>query len=183
MKTHEQTKGLSLFEHGISVKNYLFDIINHLRYNTGLKYDWDIPSWLIDNKDLILKSLPDDKTLKLYTIFHDCGKWKSMFIDSDGKKHFPDHAKNSYEIFKDVFDNQIAADLILNDMYIHLLKSSNIDKFISLENPITLLLTGLAEIHSNASMFGGKRSTSFLIKRKQIFKKGKLIIEKIKNKQ
>jgi hypothetical protein len=39
----EQTKGQSVLEHDISVKNYLFDLINHLRSNTPLKYEWKLP--------------------------------------------------------------------------------------------------------------------------------------------
>lgn len=45
---------------------------------------------------------------------------------------------------------------------------------------ITLLITGLSEIHSNAKMFGGTDSTSFKIKLKSITQRGKQIF-KIKN--
>lgn len=33
MKQCDQTKGQSVLQHGISVKNYLFDLLNHLRNN------------------------------------------------------------------------------------------------------------------------------------------------------
>lgn len=182
MKSCEQTKGQSVLQHGYSVKNYLFDLINHLRYDSPLKYDWILPEWVYSEKDLILSSLPDDKTLKLYTIFHDCGKPRCLQIDSDGKRHFPDHANISYQVFKEYFNNDIAADLILHDMDIHLLKSDGVEEFCKNPYAITLLLTGLAEVHSNASMFGGKDSTSFKIKFKSISKRGKQIVNQIKNK-
>jgi hypothetical protein len=53
------------------------------------------------------------------------------------------------------------------------------------QNPyaLTLLLTGLAEIHSNCQMFGGFDSTSFKIKFKCISQRGKQIINLIKNKK
>jgi hypothetical protein len=54
MKMCEQTQGQSVLQHGLSVKNYLFDLINHLRYETPLKYDWILPDWVYPNKDLIL---------------------------------------------------------------------------------------------------------------------------------
>ena len=74
MSECEQTKGQSVLEHGVSVKNYLFDLINHLRSNTTLQYEWKLHDWVLENKDLLLSSLPDDETLELYTVYHDCGK-------------------------------------------------------------------------------------------------------------
>ena len=63
------------------------------------------------------------------------------------------------------------------DMDIHLLKADGIEEFASRPEAATLLLTSLAEIHSNAAMFGGIDSTSFKIKWKHINKRGKKIIE------
>jgi hypothetical protein len=181
MKQCEQTKGQSVLHHGISVKNYLFDLINHLRKDTPLKYQWKLPDWVYENKELFINSLPDDYTLKLYTIFHDCGKPFCLQIDEDGR-HFPNHAQVSYETFKQHFDNEVAADLILHDMDIHLLKSDGVDEFSKNPHALTLLLTGLSELHSNAQMFGGIESTSFKIKHKSISKRGKQIVNQIKNK-
>ena len=182
MSECEQTKGQSVLEHGVSVKNYLFDLINHLRDGKPLQYEWKLPDWVFDNKDLLISSLPDDETLELYTVYHDCGKPFCLEIDSDGKKHFPNHAEVSYQYFNQVFNNSVASDLILHDMDIHLLKSDGVTQFCQNPYAITLLLTGLSELHSNAQMFGGIHSQSFLIKKKNIFKRGKNIIHFIKNK-
>ena len=181
MKTCEQTKGMSVLEHGESVRDYLFDIISHLRNDTPLKYQWKLPDWIYTNKDLILSSLPDDETLELYTIFHDCGKPFCLIIDEDGKRHFPNHAEVSYNIFKQIFNNNIAADLIRHDMDIHTLKADGVEEFSKNPYALTLLLTGLAEIHSNANMFGGITSQSFCIKNKSITQRGKSIFNIIKN--
>jgi len=181
MRNCEQTKGQSVLEHGISVRNYLFDLINHLRNGDTLKYKWILPDWIYDNKDFIIKSLPSDDTLNLYTKYHDCGKPFCLTIDEEGRKHFPNHAEVSYKIFKQVFTNDIAAELIKHDMDIHLLKSDGIDDFCKNPHALTLLLTGLAEIHSNSQMFGGLDSTSFKIKYKSINKRGKQILNKLKN--
>ncbi len=167
MSECEQTKGQSVLEHGVSVKNYLFDLINH---------------WVLENKDLLLSSLPDDETLELYTIYHDCGKPFCLEIDENGKRHFPNHAEVSYQIFNQVFNNSVAADLILHDMDIHLLKSDGVVEFCQNPHALTLLLTGLSELHSNAQMFGGLDSTSFKIKWKCINQRGKQIINQLKNK-
>lgn len=177
MKDCEQTKGQSVLQHGISVKNYTFDLINHLRFNTPLKYEWVLPDWLYENKDLILSNLPSDKTLKYYTILHDCGKPYCLEYDEDGRKHFPNHAQISFETFNQVFDDEIAAHLIKHDMDIHLLKADEVEEFCKNPYALTLLLVGLSEIHSNANMFGGLDSTSFKIKWKKINQRGKKIIE------
>jgi uncharacterized protein YlaN (UPF0358 family) len=182
MSECEQTKSQSVLEHGISVKNYLFDLINHLRSNTPLQYEWKLPDWVLENKDLLLSSLPDDETLELYTVYHDCGKPFCLEIDENGKRHFPNHAEVSYQIFNQVFNNSVAAELILHDMDIHLLKSDGVVQFCQNLHALTLLLTGLAELHSNAQMFGGLDSTSFKIKWKCINQRGKQIINQLKNK-
>lgn len=174
---------MSILEHGESVKNYLFDLINHLRTGSPLQYEWKLPDWVLENKDLILSSLPDDETLELYTVYHDCGKPFCLKTDNDGKRHFPNHAEVSYDIFKQVFNNPVAAELILHDMDVHLLKADGVESFSKNPYALTLLLTGLAEIHSNANMFGGLDSTSFKIKWKSINQRGKQIINLItKNK-
>ena len=67
-------------------------------------------------------------------------------------------------------------------MDIHLLKSDGVVEFCQNPHSLTLLLTGLAELHSNAQMFGGLDSTSFKIKWKCINQRGKQIINQLKNK-
>lgn len=182
MSECEQTKGQSVLQHGQSVRNYLFDLINHLRNGSLLQYEWRLPDWVLENKDFILSSLPDDETLELYTFYHDCGKPFCLEIDDEGKIHFPNHAEVSYQYFNQVFNNKIAAYLILHDMDIHLLKSDGVVEFCKNPYALTLLLTGLAELHSNAQMFGGLESTSFKIKWKSINQRGKKIINQLKNK-
>lgn len=181
MKNTEQTKGQSVLEHGLSVKNYLFDLLDHLRLGTTLKYEWNIPAWVYDNREYILSQLPDDKTLRLYTILHDIGKPHTRIVDTEGKVHFPNHSNVSYETFKRYFDNDIAAELIKHDMDIHTLKADGVDDFCKNPYHITSLFVGLCELHSNASMFGGLLSQGFRIKHKSITQRGKAILSKIKS--
>jgi hypothetical protein len=49
----------------------------------------------------------------------------------------------------------------------------------SLQTVLTLLVTSLCELHSNASMFGGIESTSFKIKYKQLDKRGNQVLKLI----
>lgn len=160
----------------------MFDLLDHLEKGTPLKYEWKIPAWIYEEKDLILKSLPDRKTLKLYTIMHDCGKPLCLEVDQEGRRHFPNHAKISYEVFTKFYQDPIAAELILHDMDIHTLKAEGVEEFCKNQYATTLLLSGLAEIHSNSKMFGGLDSTSFKIKWKCISQRGKQIINLKKTK-
>ena len=68
-------------------------------------------------------------------------------------------------------------------MDIHTLKSDGVEEFAKNPYALTLLLTGLSEIHSNCQMFGGVSSTSFKIKIKCISQRGKQIINQFKNKK
>lgn len=52
---------------------------------------------------------------------------------------------------------------------------------LSRKDVCTLMLTALAELHSNANMFGGIESTSFIIKWKKLQKLGNIICNKLFN--
>lgn len=68
--------------------------------------------------------------------------------------------------------------LIGADMDVHLLRSETLDEFASRPDAVSLLLAGVAEIHSNAAMFGGIGSTSFKIKWKHLDRRGRQILER-----
>lgn len=182
MKTCMQTDTQSVYEHGISVRNYAFDLLNHLRHGTDLKFEWTIPQWVYDNKDFILDNIVNDESLKLYTELHDIGKPFCLEIDDEGRRHYPNHAEVSYDIFKKYFDNEEVAQLIKRDMDFHLLKSDGLEEFSKFENVCTLLIVSLAEVHSNAALFGGMDSISFKIKWKHCNKRGRQVINLVRNK-
>ena len=56
------------------VSQYFFDLYSNLQFNSKLQYNWKIPSWLIENKDIILKNLLPLNILTTYQIYHDIGK-------------------------------------------------------------------------------------------------------------
>lgn len=177
----EQMKNLSVYEHGVSVHNYYLDLKNHILNGEKLKYEWKLPEWIFDK--FLWESLESEEIIKNYQIFHDCGKPYCLTIDEEGKKHFPNHAKVSFDIWNSLNQNEIEAELMLHDMDIHLLRGGDIDNFCKLPFASTLLITGLCEIHSNAVMFGGIDSTSFKIKWKNIKKFGNRIVDKLKAKE
>jgi len=63
MKNAPQTDTQSVWEHGVSVRNYLFDLLDHLRKGTPLKYEWRLPDWI--NDPILLENLPDDADLTI----------------------------------------------------------------------------------------------------------------------
>lgn len=190
MQQCEQTSGMNMLDHGLSVRNHLFDLVHLLKNpETPAKYSWRLPSWVFPNAERIVYNLSSGFILDRYTIMHDCGKPACKTPSSNGEKvSYPDHAEASYQAWTRITEgapdpelNKKIGDLIRRDMEIHTIRTpEEIQEFCSKggrKQALTLLLTGLAEIHANAEMFGGMQSDSFKIKLKQLEKKGKLICE------
>ena len=171
-----QYEGQNILQHGISVKNHAFQLINYLK--TGqISGDWRLPDWLNKYNNQILNSLLSENIIEEYTVHHDCGKIYCLTYDENGKRHFHNHAELSYLKWLEVGGSEEAAILMKMDMDIHKLKSDAIKEFCQRPQAITLLLVGLSEIHSNSKQFGGIESVSFKIKWKQINKMGNKICE------
>lgn len=171
MVNTKQTEGQNVLEHGLSVNNYYNDLIN----DTSLK-EWKLPTWFVDNNEFIFSNLYDKEIIDEYQILHDIGKPYCIEFDSDSRKHFPNHAQVSYDTYNKISDNKLVADLILKDMTFHTIKSAELEDFVKnndIKTIITLLITSLCELHSNASMFGGINSDSFKMKFKQLDRRGK----------
>lgn len=178
MQSCLQAESQSIFQHGVSVQEHYFELLLMLKENTVLP-GWRLPDWFLQYREQILKSLMSEDIIKEYTVYHDCGKPYCLTIDEQGKRHFPDHAEKSYQTWLNVGGNLQAAQLMKLDMLIHKMKAADIEEFIKLPEAITLLLAGLAEVHSNSKMFGGIESESFKIKWSQINKRGKTICQKM----
>lgn len=107
------------------------------------------------------------------------GKSHCRVVDEDGRQHFPDHAAVSARVWREADGDEEVARLIAMDMDVHLLKDEGVAEFATRREARALLLTGLAEVHANASMFGGVESTSFKIKWKHLNKRGRAILRAI----
>ncbi len=180
MQSCEQTKGVSVLEHGLMVEKVLFEeIIPFLKEEKEL--EWKLPEWLLKNKKKILASLPSEYVLRKYTRFHDIGKPWCLTVDENGKNHFPNHAEESYKRYLEIFPNKtLVANLILNDMTIHKLKDCEVDCFVKTNKQfLTHLLVGFAEIVANSKMFGGFESDSYKIKYKHLERRGNAIFRAI----
>lgn len=175
MMSCEQSKGISVFKHGCLVHDAYVRLLNeHL---DGIPEGWRLPdNW----KSLLDNQLPYD-IMRKYHIFHDCGKPFCLTIDSEGRRHFPDHALVSADICRNTHGLEDIANLVSMDMDIHLLKADGIAEFAMRPECASLILTGIAEVHANAEMFGGLDSNNFKIKAKHIKKRTKQIFEYISN--
>lgn len=179
MRNCEQTKNLSVLEHGLQVAKYFEDLRQHILFGKPLAFEWRLPDWIY-SRELWERVLPIS-IVRQYHWFHDCGKPFCRTVDEDGKVHFPDHANVSAALWRHIGGDEQIARLIEHDMDIHLLSASGLESFSMMPEAATLLLTGLAEIHANASMFGGIDSVSFKIKFKQINKRGKAFVSMIQD--
>lgn len=177
MKETEQTSGQSILQHGLSVFQYTSKLLN--KNFEGFR----LPQWWDQYEDSIYSNLHDFKTIKHYTIWHDIGKPYCLEIDNDGKRHFPNHAQKSKEIWDSLFpDRKDESRLIANDMAFHTMTAEHIMGLrLSTKDLCTLMLTSLAELHSNARMFGGIDSDSFKIKFKKWAKTAGNICERLFN--
>lgn len=185
MLTCFQFEDMNVLQHGQSIHEWYCDLYDHLFHGKPLKLQWRLPGWLNDAQPIIKEKLLDFDILKTYQIYHDCGKPLCRTVDENGKQHFPNHAAVSKQRWLECSDGSpealAIAELIGMDMDIHLLKSDGLEEFANRKEAISLLLTGLCEIHSNARMFGGIESTGFKIKWKHLDKMGKRIIERMKS--
>lgn len=178
MKDCHQTSVQSVYEHGISVRDHVFQLINYLN-TLSIPEGWRLPEWLSQYRTQIIESLCPLNIIEEYTIYHDCGKPYCITTDESGRRHFPNHADVSARTWEETGGCTTVQKLISMDMVVHTMKAADIDEFIKHPEAITLLLTALAEVHSNAKMFGGIESDSFKIKWNQINKRGKMICQKL----
>ncbi|WP_415913190.1 hypothetical protein [Neptuniibacter sp. QD37_11] len=171
----EQTEGLSVLEHGFQVARYYNDLLKMLSDKEHTShYEWKLPEWADD--PFIIASLLPLKDVLTYQIYHDCGKPLCFELDEQGRRHFPNHAEVSYQLWCSLNPDDDVAWLIRHDMDIHLARAVDAESIAYTKFWATQLLTGLAELHANAAMFGGIESTSFKIKYKNLNKMGKRIL-------
>lgn len=180
MLTCNQTQGQTIYQHGMSVWGHMVDLVTYVKSQQSILNNWRLPSWIDEYRQQIQANLHEDQIIHLYTIFHDCGK-PYCLVTEDGKNHFPNHAKVSEYIWCLVSGDSTVGRLIANDMMIHNASaeeiSEKLEKELSISDSMTLLLAALAEIHSNAEMFGSLDSVNFKMKWKTVERRGRQILK------
>lgn len=178
----DQTKGQNVLQHGRSVREHYFALVEHVNGRMDLNTfdNWKVPEWVDQYREQIVKTLPSRYVMDRYLTLHDSGKPVVREVDDEGKVHFPNHAKQSGETYRETFADEAdesVAYLIEHDMDVHMLKAAGVPDFAQHPLAVAQVLAALAEVTSNASMFGGIGSTSFKIKYKQIDQRGKALMK------
>lgn len=181
MQSCEQTAGQSILDHGLAIWEQIRSIIE------GKTDGMRLPQWYNAYKDQILSNIYPLSILEQYATYHDCGKPYCLEIDADGKRHFPNHAEISKETYEKHFgtdgDHAIIADLIGLDMIFHTETAEEIIvRNLPTKTLCSLMISALAEIHSNANTFypnEGIASTWFKIKFKRLEKLGNRICKRL----
>ena len=170
-----QTPGMSVYEHGSDVWKHAKQLIS------GDTASFKLPTWYTENLDYITSNIYNSHILESYTTFHDCGKPYCVEIDSEGRSHFPDHANVSKALWDTFFPDDVEVSTLIGlDMVMHTETAKEItDRNLDIKTSLTLLVVALAELHSNANMFGGIDSLSFKIKWKKLNKRGNMICKEI----
>lgn len=171
MKNTPQNDKQSVYDHCISVRDKLRDLIEGNNLDSFL-----LPEWYLKHSKNIISNIPSIEELYTYAEFHDSGKPFCHYKDERGN-HFPNHEAISEEINNKLFNNKNINWLTRHDMFFHTCSANDIDTIRN--NPLAggLLLASLAAIHANADMFGGIESTSFKIKWKQIDRRGNALFK------
>lgn len=166
-----QMEGLTILEHGNQVWYFYQKLINN--DIEGMK----IPKWFNEYQEKILENLFPLEDIELYTIYHDIGKTRCGFVDESGRKHFPNHAYISSQMWIEFGGNYQIANLMELDMIFHTETAEQIiNRNLDTNIICTLLLAALAELHANANMFGGIKSESFCIKYKKLEQRAKKVL-------
>lgn len=173
MATCEQAPGLSTYEHGLQVSSMFKRLI------AGELHQF-LPADLTDNFLSLMDATLSTEILNTYQIFHDIGKYACLTIDEHGKRHFPNHASISAQLWREANGDLVIADLIERDMDMHMMKSKDLEVYDRLDLASSLLLTAWAEIFANAEMFGGRDSISFKIKYKALSRSTRAILKALK---
>lgn len=165
MKECMQTESQNVLEHGQDVWMYFQELMYH---TDDREVDFKLPSWFTD-RNIQSSDCYSYSTMKNYLIYHDCGK---PYCKATEDRKFPDHAEMSYKKWLAVGGDPVEANLMRHDMCVH---TRDHETFSQLPRrmQISLLCASIAELHSNAAMFGGKDSTSFKIKWKALDRFGK----------
>lgn len=184
-----QFPGMNVYEHGVSVHEWFnrlqkeaFAPSTTLRIPDWFKTIWKLHLFTWDCESEVSKEW---ETIRLYQIYHDCGKPLCRTVDAEGKQHFPNHAQVSYETwmkYAETDQDREVGSLIRMDMDAHCVKGDAIEEFIRRPQASVLVTTALAEIYSNASHLNALDSDRFKIKYKQIDKVGKRLLAYLNSK-
>lgn len=169
-----QFENISMLDHGNMIASEFKTLLSELEEG---KYHSNIQQLYSLTKDKLLSA----EQLEQYHIYHDCGKHLCLQIDSEGRRHYPNHAEISAKQYGLIFPEDTTTQfLILHDMHFHSKKADELKDLFDHPLAPSLFFTALAEINANSEMFGGRSSTSYKIKMKRLIQTASKFLNHIK---
>lgn len=130
---------------------------------------WRKPKWWSEQAgpDLAARQ-PELSLMWRYLRYHDCGKPRVHSVDELGRAHFPEHARASAALWRELGGGEQEAWLMEHDMLLHAGSSEECQALAGHHLAPALLFASLAELHANAQMFGGTQTDNFKAKAKRL---------------
>lgn len=168
MRTCMQFRTQNVLEHGEAVlAKYL--VLLAYAADGQMPPGWRQPKWWTpETAQRLTREQPPADLMANYLRYHDCGKPTCRTVDEEGRQHFPNHAAESARRWAQVGGHPDEVWLMANDMLLHSGSAEECEVLRGHRLAPALMFASLAEIHSNAEMFGGPETSSFKAKAKQL---------------
>ncbi len=151
MMVTRQTDGVNMLEHGQQVYAAWQQFLGGEQQHHDEWVELDFAKKVYESIDK--SQLPDVYSIWKYMTMHDCGKPDCLLFDSNGKRHYPNHAQVSASVFAQLFPEEDAAKmLIANDMLFHSGTLEQIQEFMTQHgSSLTkfLWLSAYCALHAN----------------------------------
>lgn len=168
MRSCMQFRTQNVLEHGQAVLAKYETLLAHAREGR-LPEGWREPKWWTSEAaQQLANAQPPADIMSRYLTYHDCGKPLCRTVDEEGRQHFPNHAAVSARLWAELGGHPDEVWLMANDMLLHSGSAEECEVLRGHRLAPALMFAALAEIHSNAEMFGGPETPSFKAKAKQL---------------
>ncbi len=186
MRETPQGRQSDAWRHGRSAEQWyrLFGawLNQGLRPARYLQSSWPVrlPAWFEHYREALRSAQQPLGHVQQYLLWHDCGKPWALEREAQGALHYPEHARLSaltWCAFAEGSERNVVAELIEHDMCAHRWTAQDLDWLRGSPLGPTLLVAALAELHCNATLFGGIDSESFRIKASRLERRGRQLCE------
>lgn len=156
MLSGEQSKGVDYYTHGVEVADKFAALMSMAKLGLAeqrmedAKFKWRLPKWFVKHQQWIYAQLqPRFEQLRVFHIWHDCGKALVKTVDDDDQAHYKDHDNVSRQAFLMAGGDESVARLIGDDLICNLIRSTRVANDLAENHPDILaqLVTTIAKMH------------------------------------
>lgn len=179
MRECQQFQTQNVLEHGDAVLAKYWALLEAGRRG-HFPSGWRQPKWWgAEAAQTLLALQADTATMTHYLRYHDCGKPFTREIDAQGRAHFPGHAGASARLWARIGGSAEEAWLMAHDMLLHTGSAAECKALEGHPLAASLIFAALAELHSNAEMFGGVDTPSFKAKAKHLERRSNQLLQAV----